>query len=154
MPLCLGSMRPSSTTEGILVGSRPACWPVPKRKSTASWPSLATKTSFAMLDLRSARRVSSSSFALSSTSRIVFSIIVSPALPAAPSVEFRGGRPERAGPEQLRHRLGVSGGGKEGPLGLITTVHAQEFQLPHALHSPGDPPHPHARRGRGHARGG
>src|SRR5258708_7334779 len=153
MPLCLGSMRPSSTTEGILVGSRPACRPVPKRKSTASWPSLATKTSFAMLDLRSARRVSSSSFALSSTSRIVFSIIDSPALPAAPSVEFRGGRPERADREKLRHRLGVNGGRKEVPLGLITTVHAQEFQLLHGLDSLGDHPHPERMRERDHGLG-
>src|SRR6266699_2839056 len=150
MPLSLGSLRSSRTTAGILGGSRPACWPVPKRKSTASWPSLATKTSFAMLALRSARRVSSSSFALSSTSRIVFSIIVSPAPQATPSVEFRGGRLERACRQKLRHRLGVNGGGKEIPLGLITTVHAQEFQLFHGLDSFRDHPHPERMRERDH----
>src|SRR5258708_35299780 len=101
-----------------------------------------------MLAFRSARRVSSSSFALSSTSRIVFSIIVSPALPAAPSVEFRGGRPERADREKLRHRLGVNGGGKEGPPGLVTTARAQEFPLPHGLDSLGAHPHPHRMRER------
>src|SRR6266853_4738088 len=153
MPLSLGSLRSSRTTAGTLGGSRPACWPVPKRKSTASWPSLATKTLLAMLAFRSARRVSSSSFALSSTSRIVFSIIVSSALPAAPSVEFRGGRLERADREKLRHRLGLNGGRKEIPLGLITTVHAQEFQLLHGLDSLGDHPHPERMRERDHGLG-
>src|SRR5437867_338990 len=77
IPSSLGSLRSSSTTAGIVGGSRPACRPVPKRKSTASWPSLATTTLLAMFAFRSARSVSSSSFGLSSTSKIVFSIIVS-----------------------------------------------------------------------------
>src|SRR5712692_9087188 len=150
IPLSLGSLRSSRTTAGIVGGSRPACRPVPKRKSTASWPSLATITLLAMLAFRSARSVSSSSFGLSSTSMIVFSIIVSQALPAAPSVEFRGGRLERADRQKPRHRLGVNGGGKEIPLGLITTVHAQELQLLHGLDSLRDHPHPERMRKRDH----
>src|SRR5437879_5221188 len=142
MPSSLGSLRSSRTTAGIVGGSRPACFPVPKRKSTASWPSLATITLLAILALRSARSVSSSSFGLSSTSRIVFSITVSPALQAAPSVEFRCGRLDRAGAQEPRHRPGLNGGGKEIPLGLIATVHAQEFQLLHGLDSFRDHPHP------------
>src|SRR6266849_4175085 len=150
MPSSLGSLRSSRTTAGIAGGSRPACWPVPKRKSTASWPSLATITLLAMLAFRSARSVSSSSFGLSSTSMIVFSIIVSTALPAAPSVEFRGGRLERADRQKLCHRLGVNRGRKEIPLGLITAVHAQKFQLLHGLDSLGDHPHPERMRERDH----
>src|SRR6266702_4800904 len=148
IPSSLGSLRSSRTTAGIASGSRPVCRPVPKRKSTASWPSLATTTLLAMFAFRSARSVSSSSFGLSSTSKIVFSIIVSPASPAAPSVEFRGGRLERADRQKLRHRLGADGGGKEVPLGLITTVHAQEFQLLHGLDSLRDHPQPERMRER------
>src|SRR6267154_3643134 len=151
MPSSLGSLRSSRTTAGIVDSSRPACFPVPNRKSTASWPSLATKTLLAMLALRSARSVSSSSFALSSTSMIVFSI--SPPLRRAPSVEFPGGRLDRAGSQELRHRLGMNGGGKEIPLRLIATVHAQEFQLLHGLDSFGDHPHPQRMRERDHRLG-
>src|SRR6266513_4959194 len=153
IPLSLGSFRSSRITAGIVIGSRPACLPVPNRKSSASWPSLATKTSFAMLALRSARSVSSSSFGLSSTRRIIFSIIVFPALPRAPSVEFRVGRLERANRQKLRHRLGVNRGGKEVPLGLVTTVHAQEFQLLHGLDSLRDHPHPERMGERDHRLG-
>src|SRR6266853_149410 len=148
MPSSLGSLRSSRTTAGIVGGSRPACLPVPNRKSTASWPSLATMTLLAMLALRSARSVSSSSFALSSTSMIIFSIF--PPLRRAPSVEFSCGRPDRAGDQELRHRLGMNGGGKEIPLRLIATVHAQEFQLLHGLDSLGDHPHPERMRERDH----
>src|SRR5213592_3405380 len=144
MPSSLGSLRSSSTTAGVTGGSRPACLPVPNRKSTASWPSLATITLLAMLAFRSARRVSSSSFGLSSTSMIVFSIIASKAPRAAPSVEFPGGRLDRAGREELGHRPGVNSGGKEVPLRLIAAVHAQEFQLLHGLDPLRD--HPHAER--------
>src|SRR5882762_9642296 len=151
MPSSFGSLRSSSTTAGITGGSRPACLPVPNRKSTASWPSLATMTLLAMLAFLSARSVSSSSFGLSSTSMIIFSIIVSPALPAAPSVEFRRGGLDRADRQELRHRLGVNGRGKEIPLGLITTVHAQEFQLLHGLDSLRDHPHPEGMRERDHS---
>src|SRR5882672_5774556 len=77
MPLSLGSLRSSRTTAGKACGSRPACLPVENRKSRASCPSLATNTSLAMFALRSARRVRSSSSWLSSTSRIVFSIVPS-----------------------------------------------------------------------------
>src|SRR5260221_2090534 len=151
MPSSLGSLRSSRTTAGIVDGSRPACGPVPNRKSTASWPSLATKTLLAMLAFRSARSVSSSSFGLSSTSMIVFSI--SPPRRRAPSVEFPGGRLDRAGGQELRHRLGMNGGGKEGPLGLIATVHAQEFQLLHGLDSLGAHPPPQRMRERDHPLG-
>src|SRR5437762_13169275 len=68
-------------------------------------------TLLAMLAFRSARSVSSSSFGLSSTSMIVFSII--PPRRRAPSVEFPGRRPDRACRQELRHRPGVNGGGKE-----------------------------------------
>src|SRR5213594_2889770 len=150
IPSSLGSLRSSRTTAGSVCGSRPACGPVPNRKSTASWPSLATKTLLAMLAFRSARRVSSSSFGLSSTSKIVFSISPSTARRAAPSVEFPGGRLDRAARQKPRHRLGVNGGGKEVPLGLITTVHAQEFQLLRGLDSLRDHPHPERMRERDH----
>src|SRR5437899_4799152 len=153
MPSSLGSLRSSRTTAGIVGGSRPACWPAPKRKSTASWPALATVTVLAMLAFRSARSVSSSSFGLSSTSMIVFSIIVSQALPAAPSVEFPGGRLEQADRQELRHRLGMNSGGKEIPLRLIATVHAQEFKLLHGLDSLGDHPHSERMRERDHRLG-
>src|SRR5439155_10207868 len=148
IPSSLGSLRSSRTTAGIVGGSRPACRPVPKRKSTASWPSLATTTLLAMFAFRSARSVSSSSFGLSSTSRIIFSIIVS--WRWAPSVDLRGGRLKRADRQELRHRLGVNGGGKQIPLGLITTVHAQEFQLLHRLDSLRDHPHRERMRERDH----
>src|SRR5882762_4181882 len=151
IPLSLGSLRSSRITAGVVGGSRPACGPVPNRKSTASWPSLATITLLAMLALRSARSVSSSSFALSSTSMIVFSI--SPPLRRAPSVEFPCGRLDRAGSQELRHRLGMNGGGKEIPLRLIATVHAQEFQLLHGLDSLGYHPHPERMRERDHRLG-
>src|SRR5205809_3830951 len=103
IPSSLGSLRSSRTTAGSVCGSRPACGPVPNSKSTASWPSRATTTLLAMLAFRSARKVSSSSFGLSSTSMIIFSIIASTA-PGAPSVEFPGGRLDRAGREELGHR--------------------------------------------------
>src|SRR5258706_417818 len=148
MPSSLGSLRSRRTTAGIVRGSRPACLPVPNRKSTASWPSLATTTLLAILAFRSARSVSSSSFALSSTSMIVFSI--STPRRRAPSVEFRGGRLERADRQKLCHRLGVNRGGKEIPLGLITAVHAQKFQLLHGLDSLRDHPHPERMRERDH----
>src|SRR5437762_11976687 len=99
-------------------------------------------TLLAMLAFRSARSVSSSSFGLSSTSMIVFSII--PPRRRAPSVEFPGRRPDRACRQELRHRPGVNGGGKEVALGLIAAVHAQEVQLLHGLDPFGD--HPHAER--------
>src|SRR6267142_3016072 len=150
IPSSLGSLRSSSTTAGIVGGSRPACSPVRNRKSIASWPSLATKTSLAMFAFRSARSVSSSSFGLSSTSRIVFSIIVSPAPPAAPSVEFRGGRLERPDRQKLRHCIGCDGAGKEISLSLVAAVHAQEFQLLHGFDSLCDHPHSERMRERNH----
>src|SRR5437899_11352424 len=151
MPSSLGSLRSSRTTAGIVGGSRPACWPVPNRKSTACWPSLATITLLAMLAFRSARSVSSSSFGLSSTSMIVCSI--PPPLRRAPLVEFPCGRLDRAGGQKPRHRLGMNGGGKEIPLRLIATVHPQEFQLLHGLDSLGDHPHPQRMRERDHRLG-
>src|SRR5258705_2914061 len=72
-PSSLGSLRSSRTTAGVLERSRPACSPPPKRKSIASLPSRAITISFAILAWRSARIVSSSSSALSSTSMINFS---------------------------------------------------------------------------------
>jgi hypothetical protein len=63
------------TTAGISAASRPAYLPVQKRKSIASLPSRATTTSFARLALRSARSVNSSSVELSSTRRIIFSLM-------------------------------------------------------------------------------
>src|SRR5882672_4142520 len=153
MPSSLGSLRSSRTTAGIVDGSRPACGPVPNRKSTASWPSLATKTLLAILAFRSARSVSSSSFGLSSTSMIVFSIIVSPASPPALSVEFRGGRLQRPGRQKAHYRLGRDGGGKEVSLPLLATVRAQEFQLLRSLDSLGDHPQSERMRERNHRLG-
>src|SRR5712671_6951137 len=153
MPSSLGSLRSSRTTAGIVGGSRPAYLPVQNRKSSASWPSLATETWLAMLALRSARSVSSSSFGLSSTSRIIFSISPSTARRAAPSVEFPRGRLDRAGGQELRHRLGMNGRGKEVPLRLIATVHAQEFQLLHGLDPLRDHPHAERMRERDHRLG-
>jgi len=80
------------TTAGICVGSRSAYLPVQKRKSIASLPSRTTMTSFARLALRSARSVNSSSVELSSTRRIVFSLMAASqevACPRAKPVEPR-----------------------------------------------------------------
>src|SRR5712692_3952464 len=153
IPSSLGSFRSSRTTAGIAGGSRPAYLPVPKRKSIASWPSLAMATSLAMFAFLSARSVSSSSFGLSSTSRIIFSIVFLPAPSAAPSAEFRGGRFQRAGRQKAYHRLGRDGGGKEVSLPLLATVRAQELQLLRSLDSLCDHPQPERMRERNHRLG-
>src|SRR5713226_1650899 len=153
IPLSFGSFRSSRTTAGMGSVLSPACLPVPNRKSSASVPSRATKTSFAILALRSARSVSSSSSGLSSTSMMIFSIIVSPAQPAVPSFEFRGGllvRFQRSCRQELRHRLGIDGRGKQIPLALVAAVHAQEFQLLHGLDPLGDHAHRERMRERDH----
>src|SRR6266853_4200511 len=144
IPSSLGSFRSSRTTAGIAGGSRPAYLPVPKRKSIASWPSLAMVTSLAMFAFLSARSVSSSSFGLSSTSRIILFIVFLPAPPAAPSVEFRGGRLQRPGRQKAYHRLGRDRRGEEVSLPLLATVRSQEFQLLWRLDSLGD--HPQSER--------
>src|SRR5256885_13947522 len=69
-PSTLGSFRSSRTTRGTMPISRQGWVPSPKKKSSASAPSRATNTWFAMLRSLRARSVSSSSCALSSTSRI------------------------------------------------------------------------------------
>src|SRR5216683_2820657 len=146
IPLSFGSFRSSRTTAGIGSGLRSEYLPVENRKSSASVPSRATKTSLAILALRSARSVSSSSSGLSSTSMMIFSIIASPAQPV-PSFEFRGGlfvRLKRPCRQELPHRLGIDGRGKEIPLALVAAVRAQEFQLLRGLDPLGD----HARRER------
>src|SRR6267143_3713630 len=150
MPSSLGSLRSSRTTAGIVVGSRPAYLPVPNRKSSASWPSLAMATSLAMFAFLSASSVSSSSFGLSSTSRIIFSIAFLPAPSAAPSVEFRGGRLQRPGRQKAHHRLGRDRRGEEVSLPLLATVRAQEFQLLWRLDSLGDHPQSERMRERNH----
>src|SRR5882672_7076188 len=150
MPSSLGSLRSSRTTAGIVVGSRPAYLPSPNRKSSASWPSLATKTSLAMFAFLSARSVSSSSFGLSSTSRMIFSIVFLPAPSAAPSVEFRGGRLQRPGRQKAHHRLGRDRSGEEVSLPLLATMRAQEFQLLRSLDSLGDHPQSERMRERNH----
>src|SRR6266550_1240814 len=68
-PSTLGSFRSSSTTSGAMAWAPSP--PVPKRSASASAPSRATRTSFWMLFLARARRVSASSSGLSSTSRIM-----------------------------------------------------------------------------------
>src|SRR5260221_8421004 len=133
MPSSLGSLRSSRTTAGILGSSRPAYLPVPNRKSSASWPSLAMATSLAMFAFLSARSVSSSSFGLSSTSRIILSIVFLPAQSPAPSVEFCGGRLERPVLQEARHRLGRHRRREQISLPLLATVRAQEFQLLRSL---------------------
>src|SRR6266571_9259494 len=141
IPLSFGSFRSSSTTAGMGSALSPACLPVPNRKSSASVPSRATKTSFAILALRSARSVSSSSSGLSSTSMMIFSTIASS---ASPSFEFRGGLFvgfERSCRQELRHRLGIDRRGEEIPLALVAAVRAQEFQLLHGLDPLGDHAH-------------
>src|SRR5882757_9788438 len=153
MPSSLGSLRSSRTTAGIVGSSRPAYLPVPNRKSSASWPSLAMATSLAMFAFLSARSVSSSSFGLSSTSRIVFSIVFLPAPSAAPSVEFRGGRLQRPGRQKAYHRLGRDRRGEEVSLPLLATVRAQEFQLLWRLDPLGDHPQSERMRERNHRLG-
>src|SRR6266849_3503046 len=153
IPLSFGSFRSSRTTAGIGSGLRSEYLPVENRKSSASVPSRATKTSLAILALRSARSVSSSSSGLSSTSMMTFSIIASPASPALPSLEFRGGlfvRLQRSGRQELRHRLGIDGRGKEIPLGLVAAVRAQEFHLLNGLDPLGDHAHRERMRERDH----
>src|SRR5712691_9687205 len=150
MPSSLGSLRSSRTTAGIVVGSRPAYLPSPNRKSSASWPSLAMATSLAMFAFLSARSVSSSSFGLSSTSRIIFSIVLLPAPSVAPSVEFRGGRLQRPGRQKAYHRLGRDRRGEEVSLPLLATVRAQESQLLWRLDSLGDHPQSERMRERNH----
>src|SRR6266567_4379090 len=143
IPLSFGSFRSRRTTAGIGCGLRSECLPVENRKSSASVPSRATKTSLAILAWRSARSVSSSSSGLSSTSMMIFSIITSPAQPV-PSFEFLGGlfvRLKRPCRQELSHRPGIDGRGKEIPLALVATVHAQEFQLLHGLDPLGDYAH-------------
>src|SRR5260370_10904348 len=97
-----------------------------------------------MFAFLSARSVSSSSFGLSSTSRILFSIVFLPAPSAAPSVEFRGGRLQRPGRQKAYHRLGRDRHREEVSLPLLATVLAQEFQLLLRRDPLGD--HPHASR--------
>src|SRR6266853_3063616 len=150
IPSSLGSLRSSRTTAGIAGGSRPAYLPVPNRKSSASWPSLAMATSLAMFAFLSARSVSSSSFGLSSTSRIILSIVFLPAPSAAPSVEFCGGRLERPVRQEARHRLGRHRCGEQISLPLLATVRAQEFQLLRSLDSLGDHPQSERTRERNH----
>src|SRR5260221_13686687 len=150
IPSSLGSLRSSRTTAGIAGGSRPAYLPVPNRKSSASWPSLAMATSLAMFAFLSARRVSSSSFGLSSTNRIILSIVFLPAPSAAPSVEFCGGRLERPVRQEARHRPGRHRCGEKGSLPLLATVRAQEFQLLRSLDSLGDHPQSERMRERNH----
>src|SRR2546423_2245840 len=73
-PSTLGSFRSSRITRGTMPISRQGWVPSPKKKSSASAPSRATNSWFAMLRSLRARSVSSSSWALSSTSRISTSL--------------------------------------------------------------------------------
>src|SRR5438105_2426821 len=73
-PSTLGSFRSSRITRGTMPISRQGWLPSPKKKSSASAPSRATNSWFAMLRSLSARSVSSSSCGLSSTSRISTSL--------------------------------------------------------------------------------
>src|SRR5438445_8400901 len=153
IPLSFGSFRSRRTTAGMGGVASPAYLPVPNRKSSASVPSRATKTSFAIFALRSARSVSSSSSGLSSTSMMIFSIIASSASPAVYSFEFRGGlfvRFPRSRRQELRHRLGIDGRGTQIPLALVAAVRAQEFQLLRGLDALGDHAHRERMRERDH----
>src|ERR1017187_317797 len=90
-PSTRGSFRSRRTRAGSATTSGPAWPPVPKRKSSASTPSPATTTRFAMLFFLNARNVSATSSALSSTSRMIFSTML----------PFLEGEPE-GGPLALR----------------------------------------------------
>src|SRR6266403_1490416 len=110
-PESFGSLRSSRITAGMRERSRPACAPSPKRKSTASAPSRATTTSFAIFAWRSARVVSSSSSGLSSTSRIILSDM------DPPSLQYVG------------KRIRGCGLGEQIPLAFVAVVAAQELEL-------------------------
>src|SRR6267142_1203311 len=110
-PESFGSLRSSRITAGVRATSRPACAPSPKRKSSASAPSRATTTSFAIFAWRSARVVSSSSSGLSSTSRIILSDM------DPPSLQYVG------------KRIRGCGLGEQIPLAFVAVVAAQELEL-------------------------
>src|SRR6267378_3713079 len=82
-PLNFGSFRSRRITAGIRSRLRPAYWPVPKTNSRASLPSRVTTISFAIFACFSARRVSSSSSGLSSTTMIIFWDIAPPSFSIA-----------------------------------------------------------------------
>src|SRR5882672_8491424 len=71
-PLNFGSFRSRRMTAGIRSRLRPSYWPLPKTNSRASLPSRVTTISLAIFACLSARRVSSSSSGLSSTTMIIF----------------------------------------------------------------------------------
>src|SRR5882672_4950516 len=83
-PLNFGSFRSRRMTAGIRSRLRPSYWPLPKTNSSASLPSRVTTISFAIFACFSARRVSSSSSGLSSTTMIIFWDIAPPSFSIAP----------------------------------------------------------------------
>src|SRR5882762_3527385 len=83
-PLNFGSFRSRRMTAGICSRLRPSYWPLPKTNSSASLPSRVTTISLAIFACLSARRVSSSSSGLSSTTMIIFWGIASPSFSIGP----------------------------------------------------------------------
>src|SRR6267143_1088775 len=83
-PLNFGSFRSRRMTAGIRSRLRPAYWPLPNTNSSASLPSRVTTISLAIFACLSARRVSSSSSGLSSTTMISFWGIAPPSFSTGP----------------------------------------------------------------------
>src|SRR5439155_1704 len=83
-PRVSGRLRSRRMTAGMRSRLRPWYWPLPKTNSSASLPSRVTTISFAIFACLSARRVSSSSSGLSSTTMIIFWGIAPPSFSIGP----------------------------------------------------------------------